>query len=361
MTEEERRSPLHDAQIAAGAEIVWEDGWPWTMKVGDDAMVEYEAIRTATGLWDLFSTAKYEVTGRDAVRLIQRRFTNDLSGVGAGQVRYGAFVNADGSMVDDGNVYKHSDDRLWVMINTAELEGWFRETADGLDATIVGRTEELPMISATGPTSRDVVQGLTAFDLTSLDYFRFNPEPVRVAGVPTTVLRTGFSGELGFELVTDPSSAPTLWEALVAAGGTPFGLEAIDVARVEAGLVIVTLDYQPGETSPWDLSLDRFIKPGTECVGSEALAAAGAHPPRRFKTLRIQGDVAPEAGATVTRDGEEVGAVTSPAVSPRLGTIALAILVTEVASDGETVQVGDAVATVAPRSLYDPEKKKPRS
>ena len=136
MTDEERRSPLHDAQLAAGAEIIWEDGWPWAMTVGDTAQNEYEAIRTATGLWDLYSTIKYEVTGPDAGRLIQRRFTNDLSGVGAGQVRYGAFVNADGLMVDDGNVYKHADDKYWVMINTAGLEDWFRETADGLDARI---------------------------------------------------------------------------------------------------------------------------------------------------------------------------------------------------------------------------------
>jgi aminomethyltransferase len=359
MTEEDRRSPLHDVQAAAGGDIVWEDGWPWTMNFGD-AAGEYEAIRTATGLWDLFSTIKYEVTGPDAARLIQRRFTNDLAGVPAGAVRYGAFVNADGLMVDDGNVYKHANDRFWVMINTAGLEDWFRETAGGLDARVEGRTEELSMISATGPTSRDLVQGLTDFDLSSLKYFRFNPEPVSVGGVPTTVLRTGFSGELGFELVTDAGAAVALWEALVAAGGRPFGLDAIDLARVEAGLNIVGVDYQPGATSPWDVSLDRFIKPGTENVGSDALAAYGANPPKRFKTLRVEGEAAPEAGATVTKDGAEVGVLTSPTVSPRLGTIGLAILDTAAADVGAKVEVGGAVATVAPISLYDPEKKKPR-
>jgi len=361
MTEEERRSPLHDVQVAAGAEIAWEDGWPWAMNFGGDAAGEYEAIRTATGIWDLFSTVKYEVTGADAARLIQRRFTNDLTGVPAGGVRYGAFVNADGLMVDDGNVYKHAEDRFWVMMNTAELEEWFRESAAGLDAAIAGRTPELPMISATGPTSRTLVQGLTDFDLSSLGYFRFNPAPVQVAGVSTTVLRTGFSGELGFELVTDPDSAVTLWEALAAAGGRPFGLDAIDLARVEAGLIIVGVDYQPGETSPWDVSLDRFIKPGTENVGSDALAAYGATPPKRFKTLQMQGASAPEAGAAVWKDGGEVGVLTSPATSPRLGTIGLAILDSGVANDGEKVEVGGGVATVAPLSLYDPEKKKPRS
>jgi aminomethyltransferase len=174
-----------------------------------------------------------------------------------------------------------------------------------------------------------------------------------------TVLRTGFSGELGFELVTDPGSVGTLWDALVAAGGRPFGLDAIDLARVEAGLIIIAVDYQPGETSPYDVSLDRFIKPGTESVGSDALASYGANPPKRFKTLRIEGD-APEAGASVTKDGAEVGTLTSPATSPRLGTIGLAILDADAATNGDKVEVSGAVAEVATLSLYDPEKKKPR-
>ena len=365
MTEEGPRSPLHDVQVAAGAEFIWEDGWPWAMRVGDDPLAEYEAIRTATGIWDLFSTCKYEVRGPDAAQLIQRRFTNDLADVAPGQVRYGAFVNADGLMVDDGNVYKHADDRFWVMINTADLEDWFRDTADGLDAAIEHRTAELPMISVQGPTSRELLQGLTDADLSELRYFRFWPDPVKVAGVPATVLRTGFSGELGFELVTDLGSVVPLWEALAAAGGKPFGLEAIDLARIEAGLIIIALDYQPAETSPYDVSLDRFVKPGTECVGGEALATVGANPPRRLMTLEIGSEVAPEAGATVLKDGERVGEVTSPAITPRFGTIALAVVSADVAVEEVVVDVavGDDVApaTVQPLSIYDPEKQRPRA
>ena len=152
-----------------------------------------------------------------------------------------------------------------------------------------------------------------------------------------------------------------MWDALIAAGGKPFGLEAIDIARVEAGLIIIALDYQPGETSPYDVSLDRFVKQGTENVGSEALAAVGANPPKRLKTLQIEGDATPEAGSTVTKDGEEVGTLTSPVVSPRFGTIALAVLATGAANDGEKVEVGGSVATVAPLSIFDPEKKRPRA
>jgi aminomethyltransferase len=362
---EEHRSPLADWHEAQGAEVLIEDGWPWYMHEGGDPMAEYEAIRTATGIWDLFSTCKYEVTGPDAERLIQRRFTNSLAGMQPGQVRYGAFVNADGLMVDDGNVYKHADDHFWMLINTADLEGWFGETATGLDADLAHRTEDFTMIAVQGPTAEATLQGLTERDLGELGYFRFWPDRTTVAGAEAWVLRTGFSGEKGYEVVLAPGDARGVWDALIAAGATPFGLTAVDLARTEVGLIIIAVDYNPAELSPWDLSMDKFIKTDTENVGAEALASYGANPPKRFKTLRIEGDAMPDYGAAVTKDGAQVGTVTSPAVSPRLGTIGLAILDAGVSSDGEKVEVavegGTATATVEVLSLLDPKKEKPRA
>jgi aminomethyltransferase len=366
MTEPEgKRSPLHDWHVEHGADTMWDGGYPWTNHEGTDPMVEYEAIRTATGIWDLFSTCKYEVTGPDATRMIQRRFTNRLDGMQPGQVRYGAFVNADGLMVDDGNVYRFAEDRYWVMINTPDLEGWFGETADGLDAQVVHRTDELGMVAVQGPTSPRTLQPLVEPDLGELGYFRFWPEEVRVAGVPAHVLRTGFSGEKGYEIVVDADRTLPVWQALVDAGGVPFGLTAIDLARTEVGLIIIAVDYQPGETSPWDLSMDRFIATDTENVGAAALAERGANPPKRFKTLKLEGDTAPDYGAAVTSEGREVGTVTSPATSPRAGTIGLAILDSDVAQDGTKLEVavgeGTSPASVEPLSILDPEKRKPRS
>jgi aminomethyltransferase len=362
---EDKRSPLHDWHEENGAETIWEDGYPWTIHEGRDPLEEYEAVRGGTGIWDLFSTCKYEVSGPDAALLIQRRFTNSLAGMQPGQVRYGAFVNADGQMVDDGNVYRFAEDRFWVLINTADLRDWFRETATDLDAAIEHRTDDLGMIAVQGPTSQQTLQGLVDRDLGELGYFRFWPEQVTVAGVPATVMRTGFSGEHGYEVVLAAEDARTVWDALLSAGGTPFGLTAIDLARTEVGLIIIAVDYDPGERSPWDLSMDRFIKTDTECVGAAALAERGANPPKRFKTLQIEGEVAPEYGAAVTKDGRDVGVVTSPASSPRLGTIGLAILDTDVAVDGEKVEVvvgdGTSPAAVAPLSLLDPEKRRPRA
>jgi aminomethyltransferase len=144
----------------------------------------------------------------------------------------------------------------------------------------------------------------------------------------------------------------------------PFGLTAVDLARTEVGLIIIAVDYNPGEISPYDLSMDRFIRTDTECVGAQALAGYGANPPRRFKTLRIEGDTAPDYGAAVTLDGRQVGTVTSPAVSPRVGTIGLAILDSDAATDGTKVDVavgeGTASATVDVLSVLDPNKERPR-
>jgi len=152
--------------------------------------------------------------------------------------------------------------------------------------------------------------------------------------------------------------------ALLEAGAVPFGLTAIDLARTEVGLIIIAVDYDPGERSPWDLSMDRFIRTDTECVGAAALRERGERPPKRFKTLRIEGEAAPDYGATVTKDGREVGVVTSPASSPRVGTIGLAVLDTDIATDGEKVEVavgdGTAPATVGPLSILDPQKRRPR-
>ena len=366
MTEEEgKRSPLHDWHIAHGADLMWEDGYPWANHEGGDPMAEYEAVRTGTGIWDLFSTCKYEVEGPDAGRLIQRRFTNAVEGLTDGGARYGAFVNADGLMVDDGNVYRFAPDRYWVMINSTGFEEWFRETARGLDARIAERTDELAMIAVQGPRSQETLQPLVERDLGELRYFRFWPAPTKVAGVEGWVLRTGFSGEKGYEVVLAPADALGVWEALVETGAVPFGLTAIELARIEAGLIVIAIDYQPGEISPWDLSMDRFIWTDTECVGAAALAERGVAPPKRFVTLRIDSEAAADYGAAVSRDGRQVGVVTSPAVSPRVGTIGLAILDAAVSGDGERLDVavgeGTVSATVAPLSVYDPNRERPRT
>ena len=192
------RSPLYDVQAAAGAEFEDFDGWLWTAHLGD-VMGEYEAIRGGAGLWDVYPLVKWDFTGPDAVRAAQRVFTNDVIGLQTGQVRYGAFTDETGNMVDDGTIYKLADDHCWVMTNMPGYDEYFAKAMGGLDVSIVNRTEEMPLVSLQGPESRAVLSKLTDADLTGLGYFRFLPERVDVAGIPAWLLRTGFSGELGYE------------------------------------------------------------------------------------------------------------------------------------------------------------------
>jgi aminomethyltransferase len=253
------------------------------------------------------------------------------------------------------------------MTNGMERSEYFAEATKGLDVSVDYIAPDLPNMQIQGPRSRELVRSLTDADVDSLRYFHFLPEPVKVGGVPVWLSRTGFSGELGFELFLRPEHADDLWAAVEDAGATPYGIEVIEPLRVETGMVVTDYDYSEHERTPYDLGMDRVVAldaPG-EFMGKDRLREVAADPPNRFKTLRVDGDSLTEYGATVTKDGEEVGVLTSPAMSPKLGNIGLAILRSDAASDGTAVQValgdGTVNATVDVLATYDPQKRRPRS
>ncbi len=181
------------------------------------------------------------------------------------------------------------------------------------------------------------------------------------------VLHTGFSGELGFELIPAREDAAELWTRLGDAGVRPIGFEAVEIARVEAGLIIHEQDYLPGRQTPFDVGLDRLVRlDGTApFLGADALRAVAADPPNRFVTLHLAEGELPELGADVLAGGELAGTLTSPVESPRFGPIGLARLRREVAVEGARVDVavasGTITATVGLYCAYDPQKLRPRS
>lgn len=364
---DEHRSPFYAIQEALGATFVPEGGWLWTDSFGDtDA--EYRAPRENVGMWDLAPLNKWEFTGPDATAAIQRMHSNDIVGMSVGQVRYGAFLDADGLMIDDGTVFKFADDRYWVMTNGMERQDYFTENTQGLEVQVVYRSFELPNLQVQGPRSRDFLSGLTDADLSSLKYFWFLPEQVKVGGVPVTLARTGFSGELGFELFVDANDAEDLWKAVHGAGAQPYGVGVIEPIRIETGMIVTDYDYEPHARTPFDFSMDRLVATGKASAtfnGRDALTAIAQDPPNRFKTVKWDGDVTPEYGSPITKDGEEVGVCTSPCQSPKFGGIGLAILRSDVAVDGGKVEIahegGTIPATIDVLAIYDPEKRKPRS
>ncbi len=360
------KSVLYDVQAAEGATFEDYDGWIWTLSMGD-SLGEYEALRSDVVMWDVYGLVKWDVRGPGAVEAVQRVFTNDVASLEPGQVRYGAIVDDAGAIVDDGTVFGHAPDHLWVMTNGTTFAEHLAAHAPDLDVTVENRLHEMPLISVQGPRSREVLQGLTDLDLAALRYFRFTAEPVEVAGISVRVLHTGFSGELGFELIPARADAAELWTRLGAAGVRPIGFEAVEIARVEAGLIIHEQDYLAGEQTPFDVGLDRLVRldGSAPCIGVGALRAIAAAPPNRFVTLHLGDGELPELGADVLAGGEVVGTLTSPVDSPRFGPIGLARLRSTLAVEGASVDVavegGTIGATVGLDCAYDPQKLRPRS
>jgi aminomethyltransferase len=357
---------FHDVQAAQGATFVEEGGWWWTGGFGNFDR-EYSAVRDGVGMWDLSPLNKWEFRGPDALEAVQRFHSNDVLGMSVGQVRYGGLLDEDGLLVDDGTVFKFADDHLWVMTNEMDRADYLTEAIKGLDASFEYLGDRLPSMQIQGPRSRELVRSLTEVDVDELKYFRFIPEQVIFGGVPVIMSRTGFSGELGFEIFLAPEHANEVWAAVESAGAVPYGIDIIEAIRVEAAMIVTGYDYEEHARTPYDVGLDRTVALAGKgaFMGKETLIEVAKDPPNRFKTLRLEGDQLPEYGATVTKDSEEVGVLTSPATSPKLGNLGLAILRTDVAVDGTQLEValGDASigATVEVAPLYDPKKQRPRS
>jgi aminomethyltransferase len=359
------RTAFDAPQRALGGDLVEWEGWFWPNTFGD-ATAEHHAVRNDVGVWDASPLRKWRFEGPDALAAADRVFTNDMASLEIGQVRYAPFCDENGKMVGDGTVFRFSDTNVGVVTALDSDFEHLKRVTEGMDLEITPITAEIPQIGINGPRSRELLQSLTDADVASLRYFRFWPDEVEVGGVPCWVSRTGYSGELGYELFCRPDVAEALWDAVVGAGAKPYGLAAVETIRIESGLIFIGYDYFQGETSPFDMGLDAMIRlDGGDFHGKAALAAEAASPPNRFVTLVVDGAV-PEYGAAVTKDGEQVGTLTSPCESPTLGkVIGLTVLRSDLAREGERVEVavedGTAPATVAPLPIYDPGKTRPRS
>ncbi|HEX9124053.1 MAG TPA: aminomethyltransferase family protein [Actinomycetota bacterium] len=366
--EEAIRTAFHEVTSAQGGTHVADGGWMWLEGFGD-LRREYDAVRDGAAVWDVSPLNKWDFRGPDALRAAQHLFSNDAMSLEVGQARYGAFLDEDGLMVDDGTVFNTArEDHCWVMTNGKDHQDYFGEALRGFDVEFEWIAPRMPHLGVIGPRSRDVVRSLTDADVGALKYFRFLPEPVPVGGVPVYLSRTGFGGELGYELfLTDPANAVDLWNAVVGAGATPFGVEAIEILRIEAGLIVTDYDYEAHRRTPYDFGLDRLValEEPVEFSGKENLRKVAANPPNRFVTLRFEAGELPEYGAAVTKDGADAGTLTSPTDSPRFGKIGLAVVRSDLGAPGTTVEValggGTVPATVDVLPIYDTNKERPRA
>jgi aminomethyltransferase len=230
---------------------------------------EYNAIRNACALIDISPLYKYRISGPDAMRLVNRVITRDASRMSVGQVFYTPWCDEDGKVIDDGTVTRVSEQVFRWTAADPNLR-WFTENASGLNVVIEDVSESVAALALQGPTSARLLRQVCDADLSSLKYFRATSG--RIAGVPVDVSRTGYTGDLGYEIWMPWDAALRVWDAIAEAGHAfdlhPTGMLALDVARIEAGLLLIDVDFHSSrkaliETqkySPYELGLARLVE-----------------------------------------------------------------------------------------------------
>ena len=358
--------------------------------------LEYHAIRFSAALFDVTPMCKYRVSGPDAAKLVNRVITRRVDRIKPMRAIYTPWCDHDGRVLDDGTVALLADGSyFWTAAEPQH--GWLDAASEGLNVTIEDLTERLCALSLQGPCSRDVLSSAVGRDMSDLPFF--GRADVTIGGVPVSISRTGYSGDLGYELWIPFKQALPVWDALIKAGEDytlrVAGMAALDVARLEAGLIMAGVDYHSGRTarhpslavSPYEIGMDRLVdldKPAF--IGKRALmdeVAAGG-PANRLVGLELDLNVFEDAYldlgyaiehplrawrhvTPLSRKGETIGRATSGTFSPLLKrSIALGFLPTKHAEVGSTVSIEWQIeetrqqipATVVPLPFLDLPRKR---
>ncbi|HEU5404620.1 MAG TPA: 2Fe-2S iron-sulfur cluster-binding protein [Gaiellaceae bacterium] len=353
-------TPLHQRHEALGAEVIWTGAWRRAFHYGDPA-AEVRAVHESLGVIDVSTLGKVVVEGPGAAELLDRVYPNRFSDLKTGRIRYGVLTSDGGRIMDDGTVARLDDELFYVTTTSTGSEGvveWFEwwNAIWGYDVEIVNVTGALAAMNLAGPRAREALAPLTDAALDNESFRYLDAREIAVAGVPCLALRIGFVGELGYELHCPATDAGSLWDALVTAGATPFGLEAQRVLRLEKGHVIVGQDTD-SESNLLSARMGWTIKDEKpDYVGKPAVP----HLEVREKLVGFTTDVLPPEGAQVVRDGRIAGRVTSSRVSERVGgVIGLAWVDPDCAEEGSAISIRvdgtlrPATVTLAP--FYDPE------
>lgn len=329
-------TPFH-SRVALANELNSWGNWKGytTPDAYTDTELEYFAVRSTTGVFDLSPMNKYRFTGPDAGAYLNRLVTRDISKIRVGRVGYTVWCNDAGQVMDDGTVF-HLAENDYRLCSYAKCIDWLLWAAEGFEVSIADETAEVAALAVQGPTScstlvamgLDGLAELKPFGITEYD---FEDEPLMVS-------RTGFTGDLGYELWIAPHKAEALWDRLFEAGKhyliKPFGSEALDIARIETGFLQAGVDFVPAEEmvrngrsrSPFELGLEWLVdldKPVFN--GRKALLREKAEGSRyRFAILDVDGNK-PAHNSFILKGGKQVGTVTSAAWCPTAKTnVALA-------------------------------------
>jgi aminomethyltransferase len=321
------RTPFH-SRVAAACEL--NDWGTWkgytTPRAYTDMELEYFAIRSTAGVFDLSPMNKYRISGPDAEAYLNRLVTRDISKIRAGRVGYTVWCNDAGQVMDDGTIF-HLGENDYRVCAFARAIDWLHWSALGFDVTVVDESIDVAALAVQGPTS---CAALLAMGLQGLEQLRpFGLATFPFEGDTLTVSRTGFTGDLGYELWIAADKAEVLWDRLFAAGRPylikPFGSDALDLARIEAGFLQAGVDFVPAESavrtgrsrSPFELGLGWLVDMDKPVFnGRRALQRELAEGSRyRFAMLDVDGNK-PAGHSFILSGGKKVGTVTSAAWCP---------------------------------------------
>ncbi len=356
---------------------------------------EYNAIRNAAALIDISPLFKYRVTGKDATRLVDRIITRDTRKVGVGQVIYTPWCDEHGKVIDDGTVSRLEESVYRWTAADPSLR-WFTQNAVGLEVQIEDISESTAALALQGPTSGRLLKSIVdRADIENLKYFRVTPAIIN--GLPVEISRTGYTGDLGYEIWVRADDALGLWDFLVERGRPydvkPAGMLALDVARIEAGLLLIDIDFNSSKKaliedqkySPFEMGLGRLVHlDKNRFVGQRSLHKANQSPPakqivgleidwieveRRYEMVGLPPAVSPIASRVpvpVFSSGKQIGKATSTTWSPVLKKmIALATVGGEFTRPGSKTEIEITVeavrhrvpATVVKTPFYSPKQK----
>ncbi len=390
-------SPFHERVASHCTSYAWKDwaGYYAVSHYGETHLPEYWAFREACALTDITPLFKYVVRGRDAMRLLSRMAVRGFADLAVGRVAYTCWCDTNGKVIDDGTISRLAEDQFFVTAAEPTLS-WMSRLGRGFDVELADVSEQTGALSLQGPTSREVLRQCSDADLDRLRFFQ--TIGAKLDGMEVQISRTGYSGDLGYELWCDARDALRVWDALVAVGRDygiePAGIEALDMVRIEAGFIMLGVDYYSAprvtidarRSSPYEIGLDRLVKLDREpFIGQEALRAEAARGAewrlvgleadwlaleRLYEGYGLPPGLAPAAcrdGVPLYSKGEFVGQATSTVWSPLLKRyIGLASVKARYAALGSKLELEHTAlyerrtvgASVVERPFFEPDRKR---
>ncbi len=379
--EETRQTGFHECFARHTQDFVEYNGyWLANQMSNHGALKEYWACREKAAVMDLSPLRKFEVTGPDAEELMQHCVTRNMKKLAVGQVVYTAMCYEHGGMIDDGTVFRLGDNNFRWIGGNEEGGQWLREQAQklSLNAWVRSSTEQLCNIAVQGPLSREILSKImwtppTQPSIEDLGWFRFAVTRIEnFNGIACVVSRTGYSGELGYEVFCHPNDAKAVFDAVWSVGEPmgmlPLGLAALDMLRIEAGLIFAGYEFDD-QTNPYEAGIG-FTVPlkskDDDFIGRTVLEERKEHPHKQLVGLEIEGGTVPVSGDCIRIGKAQVGQITSAVKSPILGkVIALARVDVAHSAIGTAIEVGQLdgqqkrlKATVCAFPHFDPKKER---